>query len=79
MENHYPKNSSPPSVYSSAISTGGLNSFVSENDLEERRRKRQEEWEKVRKPDDPIGNIHHLFNLLLYLINNLYILTNRST
>ena len=79
MDNYYKKNSSPPSVYSSAISTGGLNSFVSENDLEERRRKRQEEWEKVRKPDDPIGNIDSLFNLSLYLINNLYILTNRST
>ncbi|XP_076849752.1 PSME3-interacting protein isoform X2 [Brachyhypopomus gauderio] len=27
--------------------------FVSESELEERRKKRQEEWEKVRKPDDP--------------------------
>lgn len=32
-----------------------LNAFVSENDLEERRKKRQEEWEKVRKPEDPVG------------------------
>ncbi|XP_072551892.1 PSME3-interacting protein isoform X2 [Salminus brasiliensis] len=27
--------------------------FVSESELEEKRKKRQEEWEKVRKPDDP--------------------------
>lgn len=29
--------------------------FVSETELDERRKKRQEEWEKVRKPDDPEG------------------------
>lgn len=29
-------------------------SFVSESELEERRKKRQEEWEKVRKADDPV-------------------------
>nr|XP_012778303.1 protein FAM192A isoform X2 [Maylandia zebra] len=27
--------------------------FVSEAELDERRKKRQEEWEKIRKPDDP--------------------------
>ncbi|KFP82139.1 Protein FAM192A [Acanthisitta chloris] len=27
--------------------------FVSESELEERRKRRQEEWEKVRKPEDP--------------------------
>ncbi|XP_059192022.1 PSME3-interacting protein [Centropristis striata] len=27
--------------------------FVSETELDEKRKKRQEEWEKVRKPDDP--------------------------
>lgn len=27
--------------------------FVSEAELDKRRQKRQEEWEKVRKPDDP--------------------------
>ncbi|GAA6101770.1 protein FAM192A-like [Tachysurus ichikawai] len=27
--------------------------FVSESEIEEKRKKRQEEWEKVRKPDDP--------------------------
>ncbi|KAL3860399.1 hypothetical protein ACJMK2_010524 [Sinanodonta woodiana] len=30
-----------------------LKSFVSEDELEEKRRKRQEEWEKVRRPDQP--------------------------
>lgn len=30
-------------------------SFVSEAELEALRKKRQEEWEKVRKPDDPLG------------------------
>lgn len=30
-------------------------SFVSEAELEACRKKRQEEWEKVRKPDDPLG------------------------
>lgn len=29
--------------------------FVSESELEEKRKIRQEEWEKVRKPDDPEG------------------------
>lgn len=29
--------------------------FVSETELDEKRKKRQEEWEKVRKPDDPEG------------------------
>ncbi|VDO45619.1 unnamed protein product [Haemonchus placei] len=28
--------------------------FVSSDELEEQRKKRQEEWEKVRKPDDPV-------------------------
>lgn len=29
--------------------------FVSSTELEEIRKRRQEEWEKVRKPNDPIG------------------------
>lgn len=32
--------------------------FVSEAELDKRRQKRQEEWEKVRKPDDPQGKNH---------------------
>jgi len=31
-----------------------LNSFVTETELDEKRRKRQEEWERVRKPEDPV-------------------------
>lgn len=29
--------------------------FISETDIVEARKKRQEEWERVRKADDPIG------------------------
>lgn len=32
----------------------GPRSFVSESDIEEKKKKRQEEWEKTRKPDDPL-------------------------
>lgn len=31
----------------------GLSKFVSESEVEEAKRKRQEEWERVRRPDDP--------------------------
>ena len=33
----------------------GFKSFVTEGELEEKRQKRQEEWERVRKPEDPKG------------------------
>ena len=33
-----------------------LKKFVTETELEEKRRKRQEEWEKVRQPNQPLGN-----------------------
>jgi len=33
----------------------GFKKFVSADELEEARKKKQEEWEKVRKPDDPEG------------------------
>ena len=29
--------------------------FVTQSDIDERNRKRQEEWEKVRKSEDPLG------------------------
>ena len=29
--------------------------FVSQDEIEDQKRKRQEEWEKVRKPDQPLG------------------------
>lgn len=32
-------------------------SFVSETEIDEIRQKRQEEWEKVRKEDDPLGKL----------------------
>ena len=32
-------------------------SFVSEKEIEEVKKKRQEEWEKVRRPDQPLGEI----------------------
>ena len=35
--------------------SSGIKSFITETEVEEVRQKRQEEWEKVRKPDDPIG------------------------
>lgn len=37
--------------------------FVSEAELDKKRQQRQEEWEKVRKPDDPKGNnpINYVF------------------
>ena len=34
----------------------GLKAFVSETELEEQRKQRQEEWEKVRTADQPAGN-----------------------
>lgn len=38
-------------------SSGNMSSgFVTETELAEARQKRQEEWEKVRQPDEPLGN-----------------------
>lgn len=37
----------------SADLSGFSNRFVSENDIEEAKRKRQEDWERVRRPDQP--------------------------
>jgi len=34
--------------------------FVSEAEIEEKRKKRQEEWEKVRQPHQPIGDLTSL-------------------
>lgn len=44
--------------------------FVSEAELDERRKKRQEEWEKVRKPNDPEGNNCIYSIQLITAINN---------
>jgi len=46
--------SSEPKGSGDADSSGLRNMFVSEDDLDEYRRKRQEEWEKIRQPDDPV-------------------------
>lgn len=34
----------------------GFKSFVSENEIEEKRQRRQQEWEQTRKDDEPLGN-----------------------
>ena len=34
---------------------GVFKQFVSEKQIEEAKQKRQEEWEKVRRPDQPLG------------------------
>lgn len=42
-------------------------SFVSETEADEIRKKRQEEWEKVRKEDDPLGKVTFVICLLAQL------------
>lgn len=32
--------------------------FVTETEIAEAKKKRQEEWDKVRKPDDPLGKTY---------------------
>ena len=34
--------------------------FVSEDEIEQKKLARQEEWEKVRKADDPVGGYHSI-------------------
>ena len=36
---------------------GSFMSFVSESEIDEKRKKRQEEWEKVRTEDQPQGKL----------------------
>ena len=43
-------------VYGTLSKMSGV-SFVSETEIDEIRQKRQEEWEKVRKEDDPLGKL----------------------
>lgn len=45
--------------------------FVSESELDEKRKKRQEEWEKVRKPDDPEGEMFTLSAPIRQIIKRL--------
>lgn len=32
-------------------------SFISEKEIDEVNKKKQEEWERVRKPDQPLGEV----------------------
>lgn len=52
--------------------------FVSETELDEKRKKRQEEWEKVRKPEDPEGKkipkTTPCCSLSVYLTTDLFVL-----
>lgn len=43
--------------------------FVTETELAEARKKRQEEWEKVRQPEDPIGNFDYKLIRASYIKN----------
>ena len=38
------------------------NKFITEKEAEEVRKKKQEMWEKVRKPDQPLGKTSSSFN-----------------
>ena len=44
-----------------------MKSFVSESDLAEVKKKRQEEWEKNRKPGQPLGIVTKPFGYFLWL------------
>ncbi len=46
--------------------------FVSEDELEEKRKKRQEEWEKVRKPEDPVGMVDYVCSWKNWFLKPLY-------
>ena len=37
-------------------------SFITEKEVEEVKKKRQEEWERIRKPDQPLGKTLHVLN-----------------
>lgn len=41
--------------------------FVTETELAEARKKRQEEWEKVRQPDEPLGKTQSISSDRLFL------------
>ncbi len=40
--------------------------FVSEKELDERRQKRQEEWEKVRTADQPLGKHRSCYSFCIF-------------
>jgi hypothetical protein len=43
-------------------------SFVSEAEIEEKKKQRQEEWEKVRRPDQPLGQCSLLLVTLFTVV-----------
>ena len=43
------------------VSKVTLKNFESQEEIDEKKRRRQEEWEKVRKPDDPLGKYSSIF------------------
>jgi len=42
--------------------------FVTEAEIEEKRKKRQEEWEKVRQPHQPLGDLIAVLILTVILL-----------
>jgi len=46
------------------VSVNMSSGFVTEKEIEEQKKKRQEEWEKVRKADDPKGKCAQIIFLL---------------
>ena len=43
-------------TFSNTAPKAQMKSFVTETELEDKRAVRQAEWEKVRKPDQPLGS-----------------------
>ena len=54
-------------ISSSMADVPTFKKFVSEDELEEQKRKRQEEWEKVRRPDQPLGRYIYRYILCVFI------------
>lgn len=46
--------------------------FVNEGKVEEEQKRRQAEWERVRKPEDPVGQ----YNNIIYIKEEFFVLTS---
>ena len=58
-------------IFSASSVTGAgisLKNFESQSEVDEKKRKRQEEWEKVRKPEDPEGTQVIVAQILSYCL-----------
>jgi len=57
-------------LITSMSSTSGIAplKFVTEAEIEEKRKKRQEEWEKVRQPHQPLGDLTAVLILTVVLL-----------